>query len=181
MKKFLSGLTILVGTTTYTYMVYVTATGTGEGLSLSTFVLWAILGWITSFIMLKQGADPAVPIIYSVGATITTILLLLKGRYVWTEVDSFIAILTVICIVLWKTQGSRRALILSVAAGSIAGIPFIILTWQDPANSPLLCNTGFLLANVLAFASAKAWTLEDRLLPTMNIVTGSFMVAPWLF
>ena len=161
-------------------MVYITALGTGEGLSLSTFGLWAVLVWISSFTMLKQGANPAVPMIYSSGATITALLLHTKGRYGWSEFDSWIAALTALCVILWLTQGARKALILSVIAAGIAGIPFIVLTWNNPDNSPVLGNTGFLLTNLLALASAKAWTLEDRLFSSVNTAMCLLLVIPWV-
>jgi hypothetical protein len=161
-------------------MVITTAKGTGEGLSLTTFGLWSALAWITSFTMLKQKANPAVPIIYGVGAASTTLVLLIKGRYGWTGLDTVIAVLVILCIVLWLTNGERWALILSVAAAVIAALPFIIMTWKSPANSPIIPNAGFLLANALALISAKAWTLEDRLYAGVNVIVCSLLVIPWL-
>ena len=180
MKKVLFGLSVLVGATTYTYMVCITALGTGEGLSLSTFALWAILGWITSFTMLKQGANPAVPLIYTIGATSTAILLLVKGKYGWSQFDFIIAGLTALCVILWLRAGARKALILSVVAAGIAGIPFVVMTWKDPASSPVLGNAGFLLTNLLSLAAAKAWTLEDRLFSAVNTILCALLVIPWL-
>jgi hypothetical protein len=82
--------------------------------------------------------------------------------------------------VLWLTNGARWALVLSVVAAVIAALPFIIMTWKSPVNSPIIPNSGFLLANTLAFISAKAWTLEDRLYSGVNIVVCSILVIPWL-
>ncbi|MEI7480133.1 MAG: hypothetical protein WCJ59_00720 [bacterium] len=180
MKKFLGTLSVVVGAIGYLYMVLIVAIGTCEGLSLTTFVLWAALAWITGFTMLKQGANPAVPMIYGIGATTTSIVLLIKGRCGWSGLDSVIAILVVICILLWMTNGARWALIISIAAAVIAGLPFIIMTWKSPESSPIIPNTGFLLANLLAFLSAKAWTLEDRLYSGVNVVVCSLLVLPWL-
>jgi hypothetical protein len=161
-------------------MVVTTAKGTGEGLSLTTFGLWSALAWITSFTMLKQKANPAVPMIYGMGATATTIVLLIKDKYTWSEFDTFVAILVVICIILWITTGPRWALILSVVAGAIAALPFIIMTWKSPEKSLIIPNTGFFLANTLSLISAKAWTVEDRLLFGVNTFLTSFLVIPWL-
>ena len=162
-------------------MLVITAKGNGEGLSLTTFGLWSALAWITSFTMLKQKANPAVPIVYAVGATATAIILLVKGRYGWSSFDSVITALVAVCIVLWLTNGARWALILSVAAAVIASFPFIGMTWNSPAHSPIVSNSGFLLANTLAFVSAKAWTLEDRLYSGANIIVCSLLVIPWIF
>jgi hypothetical protein len=174
-------MSVVVGAFSYTYLVITTARGTGEGLSLATFGLWSALAWITSFTMLNQKANPAVPMIYGVGATATTIVLLYKGRYGWSWLDTLIAVLVVLCVVFWLTKGARWALVLSVVAAVIAGIPFVVMTWKSPANSPIIPNSSFLLANFLAFVSAKAWTLEDRLYSGVNVVVCSFLVIPWLF
>ncbi len=180
MKEILAKTSVIAVVITYTYMVSITAQGSGDELSLSTFVLWAMLAWITSFTMQKQGANPAVPMIYGVGATAITIVLLAKGKYEWTAFDTAVATLTFFCLVLLKTQGPRKALILSVIAATIAALPFIVMTWQKPAESPILANAGFLLTNVLAFASAKAWTLEDRLYSIVNTAVCSLLIIPWL-
>lgn len=179
-KNLLAKLSVCVGAAAYALMVYSIIIGTGEGLSLSTFALWAALAWITSFTMLKQGANAAVPMIYGLGASATTLVLLYKGRYGWTGFDTVIAILTTICVVLWLTQGARKALIMSVIAAAIASIPFVVMTWQTPASSPIVPNTGFLLSNILAFVAAKAWTVEDRLYSAVNICVCSMLVIPWV-
>jgi hypothetical protein len=180
LKKHLAVFGVAVGVLSYLYMVVITAKGTGEGLSLSTFALWSALGWITAFTTLKQGANPAVPMIYGAGATATTIVLLYKGRYGWSTFDTVVAVLVVLCILLWLMKGSKWALIFAVAASAIASVPFVMITWQAPANSIIVTNSGFLLANVLAFISAKAWTIEDRLYAGANVVVCSLLVIPWL-
>lgn len=169
-----------MGGLSYLYMIVTTAQGTGEGLSLTTFGLWSALAWITSFAMLKKKVNPAVVMIYGVGACATTIILLIKGRFSWSNFDSLIAFLVVLCVILWHTRGPRGALILSVIAGGLAAVPFIVMTWKSPANSPIIPNAGFLITNVLAFVSAKTWTLEDRLYSVVNVVMCSLLVLPWL-
>ncbi len=161
-------------------MVTKTAGGKGEGLSLTTFGLWAALAWITSVTMFKQGANPAVPTIYAVGATATTVVLLLKGKCQWSGFDTLIAAMVAICVWLWLTSGPRNALIMSVVATLIAGTPFIVMTWKNPAHSPIVPNAAFLVANTLAFVSAKDWTLEDRLFAGVNVGVCGMLVLPWL-
>lgn len=179
MKNILGFLSVAVGAAAYLHMVVSTAKGTGEGLSLSTFALWSGLAWITCFTMWKQKANPAVPAIFAVGATATTIVLVAKGRFSWTSFDTLIAVLVFICVVVWITKGSKWALVLSVVAAVIAAVPFIVLSWKWPSNVPIIANSGFLLSNSLAFVAAKAWTLEDRLCFGANIVVCSLLVIPW--
>lgn len=180
MKNKLGKVSVAVGALTYLYMVVMTVQGTGEGLSLTTFGLWATLAWISSITILKQKADPSVPIVYGVGSSSTAIALLIKGRYLWSTLDTIVAVLVLVCAVLWLTSGPRWALIMSIVAGTIAGIPFVIMTWKNPEMSPVIANTGFLITNILALASAKAWTVEDRLYSSVNVVLCSLLVLPWL-
>lgn len=180
MKKKLGIAGVVFGSLAYLYMIAGTLAGTGKGMTFSTFLLWSVLATITSLGKLRQGADARVSIIYGTGATITTVVLICKGRYGWTGLDTVVAILTVVCIVLWQTSGPRWALVMSVSAGGIASIPFIVTTWHAPASSPIIGNAGFLIANTLALIAAKAWTLEDRLYESVNVLLCVLLVVPWL-
>lgn len=180
MKKFLGILSVVIGAIAYAVMVITMIKGTGEGASLTTFTLWSALAWITGFSILKQGANPAVPMMYGVGAASTAIVLFFKGRFQWSGLDTITTILVVVCVVLWLTSGPRWAMIMSIVAGVIAGIPFIVMTWQAPANSPIIPSSGFLLANFLFFLSGKKWTLEDRLYGGVNVIVTSLLIIPWL-
>ncbi len=154
--------------------------GTGEGFSFATFGLWAALGWITAGTMYKGGSNPLIAVVYGTGATATMIALLYKGRYDWSQQDTFVAILVLVCVVLWKTLGSRPAFLASVASGAIAAIPFILLTWKSPGSSPIISNSGFLLANLFTFFGATTWKLEDRLYTGVSALACLALVLPWL-
>ena len=180
MKKNIAILSAVFGALAYLYMIISVIRNGSEGLSLSTFALGAALAWITGFTMLKQKANPTVPMIYGIGATITAVLLFIDGRCSWTGFDTVIALLVACCIILWLSKGPRYALILSVAAALISFVPYLTMTWKNPAASPIIPNTGFLLANILAFASAKTWTLEDRLYAASNTILCAALVIPWL-
>lgn len=179
MKKVLMVLSVLFGAGSYLYIIMMVISTGGNGFSFSTFALWSALAWITSYTMVKQGADALVPMIYGCGATTTTLVLIWKGRFGWTQFDTVIALLVLLCIILLLTSGPRWALIMSVTAGAIAGLPFVLMTWQAPAQSPVISNSGFLAANVLALIAAKAWTMEDRLYAVVNVVVCTLLVIPW--
>lgn len=180
MKRNLEVLSGIIFTFSYLYIVALASYGTGEGLSFATFGLWAALSWIGAFTMLKQGASPMIPLLSGIGASSTAVILLAKGRYEWSGFDSVIAILVILCAVLWLTSGARRALILSVVAGTISSLPFIVVTWESPTSSPIVSNVSFLVANALAFASAKAWTVEDRLYTGVGVAICLLLVIPWI-
>jgi hypothetical protein len=160
----------------------------GKGLSFTSFVLWTILTWISCITTKRQGgATPAVPRTYAIGATVMTIVLACKHRYsTLTTLDGTTAALVVLCLILWVIKGDKWALIISVIASSIAGIPYIVMTYTAPLDSPFLVNTGFLIANSIAFISAgelsiRKWTVEDRLFTGVSILTGVVMIFPWVW
>lgn len=179
MKKLLGILSLIVGTLTYIHIIVTTIKGTGEGLSLTTFLLWSALAWISGFSMLKQGANPTIAFVYGTGGTILTAVLFCKGKASVSGFDIFIALLVVVCVVLWLYKGARYALLLSTTAGMLSALPFIVMTWQQPANSPIVTNAGFLLANILSFFAAKNWTVEERLYPVSNVIVCTLLVLPW--
>lgn len=181
MKKKLGIWSVVIGSISYVFMITKTITGAGEGVSLTTFGLWAIISWITVFTMFKQKANPAVPVIFGIGSTTTALTLVSKGSFNWTGVDMLVAVIVAICIFAWITKGAKWALVLSVLAGVIASIPFVVMTWKFPENSPFGPNCGFLVSNFLSFVSAKEWRLEDRLYGGVNVILCSLLIIPWFF
>ncbi len=164
----------------YLYLIVITAIGTGEGLSFSTFALLGALGWITSYTTWRSGNNPGVAMSYAIGATTTAITLIVKGRFGWSGFDTVIATMVVTCLILLRMSSNKTALAFAIAASAISFVPFVVLTWKFPAMSPVIPNTGFLLANILALVSAKNSTLEARLYPTSNTIICSLLVIPWL-
>jgi hypothetical protein len=175
----------------YSYMIVCAWAEDGKGLSFASFALWTVLTWISCITIKSQGgATPAVPMLYAMGATFMTLVLAYMHRYTTlTALDGFTAILVVLCIVLLIKHGKRGekwALVISVTASTIAGIPYWILTYKFPLESPVLANIGFLIANITAFISAgrlplKYWTIKDRLFTGVSIVSGVILILPWVW
>ena len=178
MKKILFVLSVVLAAATYTYLVVTASLDTGAGLPFATYALWAALAWITYFAMKKSRVNPNVVLVYALGSTCTTIVLLAKGRFGWSPMESFVAFLVALCIYVWFSKGAKWAIIFSVTAGTIASAPLILMTWEDPLNSRAFVNASFLLVNVLAFVSAETWTLEDRLYSAANILVCLLLVVP---
>jgi hypothetical protein len=122
--------------------------------------------------------NPNVVLVYALGSTCTTIVLLAKGRFGWSPMESFVAFLVMLCIYVWFSRGAKWAIVFSVIAGTIASVPLVLMTWEDPSNSRVSVNASFLLVNILAFISAKTWTLEDRLYSVANIIVCFLLIVP---
>jgi len=178
MKKKLGAISIVMSSLTYLYLFILINTGTGEGVSLSTYGLWAVLAWIAGISMKKQELDSRIVFVGAVGTTIITVALLFKKRFEWTDMDSAVSALTVLCMILWKTRGSKCAFIFSVLAGAIASIPFVVMTWKDPSKSPIVPNTCFLMTFIVYLFSVNSPKMEDRLVPAVNVIVGLLLVVP---
>lgn len=161
-------------------MTVTTSFGTGEGLSFTTFLLWSGLAGIACYNLIKKDGGWGISLMYGIGATSVAITLIYKGRCDWSCTDTVVAFLVVACVYLSKTKGPTVGLVASVVAGVIAGIPFIVLTWKNPAASPIISNVGFLTSNILSFLSGKTWTMKDRLYGGANAVACILLVLPWV-
>jgi hypothetical protein len=181
LKTFLCAISITAAAFGYLAVIDTTINVSCEGLSFATFMLWSALAWITTITTWKQSGEAGVPLMYSIGATITMCILMWKGKTAWSSNDTIVAILVVICVVVWMVKGDRLALVASVMAATIAVIPFMLLTWKNPSLSPIVANTSFLIANIFGFISAEKWTLQDRLYLGVNIGVCGLLVLPyWL-
>lgn len=191
MKKKINKYVLCLIAVCYSYMIVCACMENGKGLSFASFALWTVLTWISCITTKGQGgATPAVPMVYAMGATIMTIVLACKHRYTTlTSIDGFTAILVVLCIVLLAKNGKKGekwALVISVIASTIAGIPYWVMTYRFPLESPVLANTGFLIANTTAFILAgklpwKHWTIRDRLFTGVSMVSGVILILPWVW
>lgn len=180
MKEILAKMSLTLGIVAYSLMIFSTLMGTGENLSFTTFALWSMLNFITAYTTYKKKANPSIPIIYGSGATLTAAILLCKGRCQWSNLDSAVAVLVVVCLLLWKIKGEKWALVSSTLAATIAGIPFLVIIWRNPEMSPVLPNALFTLTNLLSFFAADKWTVEDRLFSGINVIFCFMFVLPWL-
>jgi hypothetical protein len=163
---------------TYVYMVIGVIRNHGEGLTLSTYVLWAALGWIVTFNLRSQKIDAKLVTVYALGATGVSIALLFMRKTGWSQFDTVVAILVIICLFVWKTAGAHWALIAMVTAGLIASLLFVVMTWKNPEMSPIVANLGFFLANLLTYLSAKVF--GDKLYAGVNTLLCGFLAACWI-
>lgn len=186
-----------MGSTTYLGLIYRAYTSGGKGLSLSSFTLWTALSFISVITIIRgsmkikktgsvegteEKASASIPAIYGSGALIIALILWQEGAAVtWSSMDTLIAFLVFICItLLFKKKFNNHALVLSVLAGTIAGIPYTVMTWRDPASSPIVCSACFFLSSFLAFLGAEDWTFKSRLFTGVSVINNLTLIIPWI-
>ncbi len=162
----------------YAYMVTGVILSGGKGLTFSTYLLWTSLAVIVTINLKAQKIDNRLVTIYAIGAGSVSLSLLCLGKSGWSSFDTIVAILVIICIIIWKVGGPRLALIAMVVAGLIAAMPFTIMTWKNPESSPVIANVGFLAANLFTYLGAKEF--GDKLYSGVNTLLCGTLVAFWV-
>lgn len=146
--------------------------------NIATFILWGMLDSVAAFSIFVQGGNWYLPGAYVIGAFSVSTALIYAKTYKWTNFETFISILVIVCVVGWAMSGPRLATILSTTAVVIAGVPQFIDALRRPHQQPLLEYVGFTFANVLSIIGGKSWTIEERLYPTAcTILCGSIAIA----
>lgn len=132
----------------------------------TSWILWAILeGIITASIISQQGSF-LLPATYSLGCVVVSVSIAIRLKiFLWTWFETMIACLAIACMIIWSLSGAWVATIASTSAVLIAGIPLAIDCYKHPRDNPFLIYSCFLIANVLATAGARSWSVEERLYP----------------
>jgi len=145
--------------------------------NLTTWGLWAVLDGIVTASIIAQGGSWGIPATYATGSMVIALAIARFGKARWTWFETMIASMVVICMIIWSLSGARNATIASTAAVVIAGVPQLFEAWEKPEDSPFSVYLLFALANILATAGAKSWSIEERFYPGVCfILCASYLV-----
>ena len=165
----------------YSYLITKTVQSTGDNLSISTYGLWSVLSIIVGSTVFIKGGDYRTVVVYGIGAIATTAILIEKGKLItWSGLDTVVAILVIICLIMWKRSGEIPALKIAVFAGTLAALPYLGLCWKTPLDSPIIANIGFLIANGSGLIASKNWEPEHHLYFSANTALCFLLVLPWV-
>ena len=104
----------------------------------ATWILWALLDSIAAASLIVQEGNFWIPVFYALGSgAIVFSVLKTKTAGKWTNFESMIVVLVVICIIAWALSGPQMATIASTTALAIAGIPQVMDVYKKPFESPL--------------------------------------------
>lgn len=131
--------------------------------SFTSYALWSALDFIAAYSIYVQGGNFWLPFLYSIGAGLASISLLIKKNFSWSNLDWFVVFLVIVCVVIQYQVGSFSTMIASVFSLFVASVPQIIDTYKNPKNTPSLIYTVFCLANAVSLLGAKSFALEQIL------------------
>lgn len=131
----------------------------------ASWILWATLEIIVAASIISQHGNFLLPASYSLGCMIIALSIIKSKNISWTWFETFIACLAIACMIVWSISNARIATIASTSAVLIAGIPLLIDCYKNPWDNPFFIYSSFLIANALATAGGKNWSVEERLYP----------------
>jgi len=139
----------------------------GAGQSFATWLLWAALDTILAASIIEQRGNFLLPLGFALGSAVMTLLLLARGRFAWSRVESVTLILVLGCLFGWRLGGARIATIAATTGICLAGIPGLVELWRNPQRAVGNIWGWYVLANGLAFLGGTAMTVEERFAPGM--------------
>lgn len=137
----------------------------GVGQSFAMWALWAVLDTTLTISILVQHGNFLLPAGFAAGSITLALLLLVKGRFAWSRLETVISALVAACLAVWKFSGPRTATVAATLAIVIAGWPALVELWRHPQRALAHVWMGYTVANALAFLGGEDWSIEERFAP----------------
>lgn len=147
-----------------------------QGQSFATWLLWGALDTILVISIVRQHGNFLLPLGFTLGDLVLVGLLLARGKFLWSRVDTITLVLVLACLVAWKLGGSKTATIAATLGIAIAGIPGTIALWKHPQRGVGNVWIGYTLANLISFFGGRTMTIEERFAPAVFTLCSLGMV-----
>jgi hypothetical protein len=174
----LSGLTIAIA-----YIPFIRGTIQGRVVpNRASWLVWFIQNVLMASSAIMAGVGPAavMPVIWGLGATVMLILSLTKGtRGAFTRLEKACLLLSGLGILLWATTGSPRlALVASLSAVLLGGVPTIVKAWATPWTETMSGWLLMILGTVFTSLAIERWTFDSGFLPIVSALFQSSVALP---
>ena len=150
-------------------------------LNIASWMLWTCLDVLILKASLdanrkaKNGNWPWLPTGWVVGAATVTLILLFRGNWQWTYVETLTATVVAIATIVWKVSGPKAAVVALTIAMTVAGIPSVNVAWHNHDTSGWWMWASIVLSCLFTLAGTKSWTVEERFLPTASMIFNGLM------
>lgn len=122
-----------------------------ESMSFASFVLWAILDFISAVALYIKHGNPLLTILFVVGSGTISLYLFKHNKRSWGKSDWFITFLVMLCCIVWYFSGEIHAIIASTMAVLLAGVPQLLSVLKNPDKKLLPIFISFTLGNIFFF------------------------------
>ena len=144
----------------------------------ASWIVWFVQDVLIASSAIMAGVGPAavMPVIWGLGATIMLILSVTKGtRGAFTGLEKASLVLSGLGILLWAMTGAPRlALVASVSAVCIGGVPTLVKAWVKPWTETMSGWLLMILGTVFSSLAIQRWTFDSGFLP---VVIGLFQLS----
>lgn len=142
-----------------------------------SWILWTIMDILVTGTMFFAGSKGSwkLPAGFTVGAVFVTSILLFRGSWQWTMVETLSAVGVAVSVLVWKTAGAKVGVIASTLAMNMAGIPAMWMAFQHPDINTCWYWSVATAACIFSIVGAKSWTIEERFFPVNSLVFQAIM------
>lgn len=176
MKRiFFKTLSGIIGIVTFIPLVWHLLRG-GSGASFAAFAFWTIIVGINTFVTIKEKGNYIFPLALTVGNFSTSVALLLTEQFWWGNLEWLTLVLVLICLFVWATSKRTTTIIISAIAITIAGIPQLVLAWNNPESITIFIWAGFLIASLFGILAGKDWSVKERLYSLSRLILYALVI-----
>lgn len=135
-----------------------------------TWTLWTIIPLITFFAQINEGAGliATFSLAYALGPLLVLVVSFLNKKSYWklTPFDISCGIISAVAIALWLITGDGVvAIVLSIVADFVAGLPTIIKGYKAPKTENVSAFVVGIASSLIALATIDTWSVASFLFP----------------
>lgn len=135
-------------------------------LPISSWAIWSVINIVIFSAMLSKGAFSLLMASYMLGTIAICILVLRKGEWSWSRLDSITAIIAVCAMILWAiTNDAITAIVLNLLALTASSIPMWLALWHDPKSQSEAPWYIWWCGGLLGLLALPEWTWASALMP----------------
>lgn len=133
--------------------------------SFASYLLWAILDGLLLYHSSQnpEGANLPIMVGFTIGSTITAIVLIIRRQFSWGGLETFVAFLIVCCWYIRLNYDHDTATTATVIALMLAGVPQLRHTILKPWEVPTLVWAVFTIGSAISFFGKESWALDEWL------------------
>lgn len=150
-----------------------------HGQTATTWLLYTFLDGILSVTMFIENGNYQMPLGFTFGSIIMTIILIYQGKVDWSIIETIITFLVLICVALWVFGGPMLTIIFGIFSQSIVGLYLIYRTFLKPEiKYNLISYLLFLASAIYSLLIAENSDIEEIGYAITEIFLSIFTIYP---
>ena len=155
----------------YAYQVF---TRQAPATGLATFLMWSILDCLLLINTIRNGQPIWLPFGWVVGATTATIVLLIRGEWIWTWRETLSLVCATLAAIASIIFSGRGGLIATIFAMLAAGMPILIDNLKVPVRATFMLWFVTAVGCILSICGSDG-SIDGTMLPISSLLYNGFM------